>query len=133
MREVSISSQMSCPICEDWCNEKSEVISHKRASKTAHELAAKKASEGILGLEWEEVYIAYFPKIYRHEYKRNLDYEREVELEKSVKRNEHHPDVCGYHSENIGWARDNTHKGCMKSLRRRYARSKWPRTGDEFE
>ena len=122
------SFEMTCPICEDWFNPRSEEISHKRASNTAHKLAEKKATEGLAGLEWEEVYAAYFPKIYRHEYKRNLEYEREVELKESVKRNENHPDVCGYHAENSGWMRDGSSKACMKSLRRKYDTSKWPNT-----
>lgn len=115
-----------CPICEDWCGPKSKEISRKRASKTAHELSEKKANEGIVGLDWEEVYALYFPKIYRHEYERNIKLEREIELEESVKRNENNPAVCDYHQENIGWMLDGTHKTSMKGLRRNYAQSKWP-------
>ena len=77
-----------CPICADWCGPKSKEISRKKASKTAHELAEKEADIGIAVLEWEEVYALYFQKIYRHEYKRNLELEQEIELEESVKRNQ---------------------------------------------
>lgn len=115
-----------CPICKDWCGEKSKQISRKKASRTAHQLANKKADEGIEGLEWEEVYALFFPKIYRHEYQRNLALEREIELEESIKRNMKHPDVCDYHQENLGWYHDGTHKDCMKGLRRNYCQTKWP-------
>lgn len=115
-----------CPICQDWCGPKSREISHKRASRTAHALAMVKADEGIVGLNWEEVYSAYFPKIYKHEFKRNIVLEREIELEKSVKRNKYHPDVCSYHQENIGWMND-PEMNVMKDLRRNYAQSKWPK------
>ena len=117
-----------CPICADWCGPKSKEISRKKASKTAHELAEKEADIGIAVLEWEEVYALYFQKIYRHEYKRNLELEQEIELEESVKRNQNNPAVCDYHQENILWMRDGTHKKIMKRLRRKYAQSKWPHT-----
>lgn len=116
-----------CPICNDWCGPKSKEISHKRASKTAHVLAMKKADEGIAGLEWQEVYALFFPKIYKHELQRNLELEREIELEESVKRNAENPDVCDYHQENIGWMNDGFHKETMKDLRHKYATSKWPK------
>jgi hypothetical protein len=116
-----------CPICNDWCGPKSKEISHKRATKTAHALAIQKATEGIKGLEWEEVYSLFFPKIYRHEYQRNLKLEQEIELEESVARNMNNPDVCSYHDEDIGWTHDGTHKESMKGLRREYAESKWPK------
>jgi len=45
-----------------------------------------------------------------------------------VKKNLNHPDVCDYHSENIGWYRDGTHKQSMKELRHWYANSKWPKS-----
>ena len=118
---------MECPLCKDWCGPKSKEISRKRASKTAHQLAEKKANEGIPGLDWEEVYALFFPKIYRHEYKRNLELEREIELEESIKRNEKNPNICCYHDENIMWMHDGTHKETMKRLRRNYAQSKWPK------
>ena len=116
-----------CPICKEWCGPKSKEISRKRAARTAHLLASKKADEGIAELEWEEVYSLFFPKIYRHEYKRNLELERAIELEESVERNKDHPDVCEYHQENIGWAEDGSHAKTMKNLRRNYAESKWPK------
>ena len=117
-----------CPICKDWCGKRSAEISKKRASRTAHSLAEKKADEGIDGLVWEEVYAVYFPKIYKHEYERNLKLEREIELEESLKRNMDNRDVCYYHQENIGWIEDGTHAKTMKNLRTIYARSKWPKT-----
>lgn len=116
-----------CPICNDWCGPKSKEISHKRAARTAHELAMKKADEGIAGLEWQEVYALFYPKIYKHEYARNLELEREIELEASVKRNVTHPDVCDYHEENVMWMEDGTHAKTMKELRHKYATSKWPK------
>lgn len=119
-------SEKKCPICEDWCGPKSKEIAQKRAARTAHELAMKKANEGIAGLEWEEVYGVFFPKIFKHEFERNLKLERELELDESVKRNEKHPDVCDYHYENITWMNDGTHKKSMKDLWRRYHKSKWP-------
>lgn len=79
------------------------------------------------GLEWEEVYTLFFPKIYRHEYERNLKLEREIELEESIKRNMNHPDVCGYHQENLGWYEDGSHAQSMKGVRKQYAESKWPK------
>lgn len=118
---------MACPICKDWCGDNSKKISRKKASRTAHDLATKKADEGIEGLEWEEVYALFFPKIYRHEYERNLLLEREIELEESIKRNMKHPDVCDYHQENLGWYEDGTHKKTMKHLRKNYSQSKWPK------
>lgn len=119
---------MSCPICEDWCGENSKKISRKRASRTAHDLATKKADTGMEGLEWEEVYTLFFPKIYRHEYERNLKLEREIELEESVKRNMNHPDVCSYHAENIMWHAEDPKGRLMKNLRKEYANSKWPKS-----
>lgn len=120
-------SYNECPICKDWCGANSAAISKKRASRTAHILAMKKADEGLADLEWEEVYSIFFPKIYKHEYERNLILEREIELEESLERNKHDPDVCDYHMENIGWTEDGFHKKTMKALRRRYAESKWPK------
>lgn len=117
----------NCPICKDWCGPKSAAISKRRAANTAHVLASKKADEGIPGLEWEDVYAVYFPKIYQHEYKRNILLEREIELEESVKRNKNHPDVCEYHYENICWMEDGYHKKTMKELRKVYAETKWPK------
>jgi beta-glucanase (GH16 family) len=117
---------MNCPICNDWCGPGSAAIAKKRSARTAHELATKKADEGLADLAWEEVYAVYFPKIYKHEYERNLKFEREIELEASVKKNLNHPDVCGYHAENCGWYVDDTHGESMKGLRRWYANSKWP-------
>ena len=116
-----------CPICNDWCGPKSKEISHKRAARTAHELAMKKADEGIIGLEWVEVYGLFYPKIYKHEFERNLKLERELELDESVKRNEKHPDVCDYHGENIEWMNDGSHDKTMKELRHKYSTSKWPK------
>lgn len=116
-----------CPICKDWMGPKSKEISRKRAARTAHTLASKKADEGLVGLEWEEVYSLFFPKIYRHEYQRNLELEQAIELEESVKRNGDHPDVCWYHLENVEWATDGFQKKYMKELRRNYAQTKWPK------
>lgn len=124
---MSDTNHNDCPICKDYCGPKSKEISHKRASNTAHVLAMKKADEGIKGLEWTEVYGLFFPKIYKHEYQRNLELEREIELEASVKRNMHNFDVCNYHRENVGWMEDGTHKETMKGVRRNYANSKWPK------
>jgi hypothetical protein len=115
-----------CPICKDWCGPKSKEISHKRAARTAHVLAMKKADEGLVDLEWQEVYAMFYPKIYKHEYRRNLELEREIELEESVMRNQHNPDVCGYHQENIAWMGD-PQMNVLKDLRRNYAVSKWPK------
>lgn len=116
-----------CPICNDWCGPKSKEISHKRAAKTAHVLAMKKADEGIPGLEWQEVYALFYQKIYKHEYARNLELEREIELEESVKHNLHNLDVCEYHQENVMWYEDGTHAKVMKKRRHEYAISKWPK------
>lgn len=88
----------------------------------------KKANEGMEGLEWEEVYAVFFPKIYRHEFKRNLDLESEIALENSIKKHQDSPDVCCYHAENIGWYHDGSHDECMKGTRKRYANSKWPKS-----
>ena len=116
-----------CPICEDIrVDTTAKKISHGRATKTAHALAIHKADEGIPGLEWTEVYGLFFPKIYKHELERNLKLERELVSEASVEKHKDHPDVCGYHSENVGWAEDGSHEKCMKSLRRWYGESKWP-------
>jgi hypothetical protein len=114
-----------CPICNDWRGPKSKKISHKRALRTAHELATSTADKGIAGLEWEEVYSLFFPKIYRHEYKRNLKLEEEIELEESIERNKENPNVCSYHQENIMWA-DDPDMDCSKRIRQEYAQSKWP-------
>jgi hypothetical protein len=87
----------------------------------------KKADEGIVDLEWQEVYALFYPKIYKHEYRRNLELELQIELEESVRRNQDNPDVCGYHQENVGWMGDGFHDNSMKDLRRNYANSKWPK------
>ena len=128
---MSDTNRNDCPVCKDWCGPKSKKISHKRASNTAHVLAMKKADEGIKGLEWTEVYGLFFPKIYKHEFERNLKLEREIELEESVKRNMHNRDVCAYHCENIGWMEDGLHEKTMKKLRRWYSESKWPNSLEE--
>lgn len=123
----SLHSKMNCPICTDWCGPGSAAIAKKRAARTAHELAAKKADEGLADIAWEEVYALYFPKIYKHEYERNLKFEREIELEASIKKNMKNPDVCAYHWESLMWYADGTHAKTMKGLRRWYASCKWPR------
>jgi len=86
----------------------------------------KKADEGIVDLEWQEVYALFYPKIYKHEYRRNLELELQIELEESVRRNQDNPDVCGYHQEDIGWM-DDPQMNVLKDLRRNYAASKWPK------
>lgn len=123
---------MDCPLCKDWCGPNSEKISRKKASRTAHDLAAKMADKGIEGLEWEEVYALYFPKIYRHEYERNHHLERELELEASIVRNMKNLNVCSYHQETLAWYEDGSHKKTMKETRREYAQSKWPNTGKKY-
>ena len=114
-----------CPICNqdetEWRR-----IAKARATKTAHALAIKKADEGIQGLEWEEVYALYFPKIFKHEHERNIRYEREAALDKLVRKYcyTRNPDICGYHSENLGWFAE--YGSPMKGVRKDYANSKWP-------
>lgn len=117
-----------CLICEDIRESKSKVeeIARKRASRTAHQLASDQADVGFAGLEWLEVYGIFFPKIFKHEYDRNLKFERELEQERIVKWHQDHPGICGYHSESVGWLHDGFHAKCMKELRREYATSKWP-------
>lgn len=117
-----------CPICQDCYDVSPAEISKKRASRTAHDLAQKKANEGMEGLEWEEVYAVYFPKIYRHEYKRNLKLESEIALEKSIEKHQDNPKVCSYHYENVLWYYDGNHAKCMARTRKEYANTKWPKT-----
>lgn len=116
-----------CPICNqdetEWRR-----IAKSRAIKTAHSLAIKKADEGIEGLEWEEVYAIYFPKIFKHEHKRNLQYERELELDRLVKKYYYYPDpnICSYHQENLGWYGDGMHSKTLKRTCTEYSNTKWP-------
>lgn len=116
-----------CPICNDWCGPNSMKIAQGRAAKTAHALAKDKADAGMAGLGWLDVYNVFFSKIYIHELKRNLALERELELEKSVEKNQNHPDVCGYHCENVGWFQEEKENAKTKnSKRKEYDASKWP-------
>ena len=118
--------QEKCPICNDIMSPRPKEIARKRASKTAHELAARKAWEGLEGLEWEEVYAMFFIKIYRHEYKRNLALENEIFLEASLNRHEDSKDICDYHCENYEFREMEWHKGSKERQEKEYAESKWP-------
>lgn len=117
-----------CPICNHDDSEMMRIVK-ARATRTAHALAIKKADEGIAGLEWEEVYAIYFPKIFKHEHKRNLRYEGELVLDKLVRKYYENPDpnICCYHEENVGWYADGSHDETMKKTRKDYADSKWPK------
>jgi hypothetical protein len=116
----------NCPICKDWCGPESTRIAKGRAAKTAHALAKEKADAGMPGLDWLDVYMVFFPKIYIHELKRNLTLERQLELTKSVERNQNHPDVCEYHWENVMWFRDGTNAKVTREVQKEYDESKWP-------
>lgn len=122
-----------CPICHpvdvEW-----KRIARARAIKTSHILAIKKAEEGIEGLEWEEVYAVYFPKIFKHEHQRNLRYEEEVALDKLVRKYHVTPDpnICCYHQENLAWFGGDSYNKTMKKVRQKYATSKWPNSNSAW-
>jgi hypothetical protein len=116
-----------CPMCYADDREWKHLVK-VRTTRTAHLLATERANKGIEGLEWEEVYALYFPKIFRHEYARNLRYEGELALDRLTRKYYANPDpnICCYHHENLGWFADGMHAKTMKAVRQDYAQSKWP-------
>lgn len=120
-------SEEPCPMCKDLpkCEVRAKETARQRASRTAHKLATDQAEVGYAGLEWLEIYTLFFARIYKHEYERNLTFERAIENEKNTIRHQDDDNVCGYHWENVMWLHDGFHKDTMKEVRREYATSKY--------
>jgi len=90
---------MTCPCCEYLDSNAAAHVAHKRASQRAHTLAMKEVENCDAKFFFLELYGIFFPRIYKHEYDRELHFEREKQQLTLQLKPENADKLCCYHGE----------------------------------
>jgi len=118
---ATMSDFETCPCCKYGYTKKAEKVAHKRASQRAHNLAMKEAESEDARFTFLELYGMFFPRIYKHEYDRELDFEREKQQLNIQLKPENADRLCSYHGEFT-----NTYNiDIFKEVKIKYDKGKW--------